>query len=54
MTANLEKTGLARVFNTPLDETSILGLAMGAPELGMLPFQGQCPAYLHNVTDQIK
>ena len=56
VTAGLQaRAGLARVFNTALDETSILGLAMGFAHLGMLPFpEIQYLAYLHNAIDQIR
>ncbi len=44
-----------RVFNTLLDETTILGLAQGQAYMGLLP----CPeiqylAYFHNACDQIR
>ncbi len=45
----------ARVFNTLLDEQSILGLAQGAGYLGMLPIpEIQYLAYFHNAGDQIR
>ena len=44
-----------RVFNTLLDETSILGLAIGAGQLGLLPVpEIQYLAYYHNAEDQIR
>lgn len=47
--------GLARVFNTLLDETSILGMAIGAGHLGMLPApEIQYLAYVHNAIDQLR
>jgi 2-oxoisovalerate dehydrogenase E1 component len=47
--------GEARVFNTLLDETSILGIAIGAAHLGMLPMpEIQYLAYYHNAEDQIR
>ncbi len=47
--------GLGRVFNTLLDETSILGMAIGASHLGMLPMpEIQYLAYLHNAIDQLR
>jgi 2-oxoisovalerate dehydrogenase E1 component len=47
--------GPARVFNTLLDETSILGTAIGAGHLGMLPFpEIQYLAYVHNAIDQLR
>jgi len=49
------KFGLGRVFNTILDETTILGLALGAAHLGMLPIpEIQYLAYYHNAQDQIR
>ena len=56
VTADLyKKAGLGRVFNTELDETSILGLAIGAGHLGMLPVpEIQYLAYLHNAIDQLR
>lgn len=54
-------TGLAdafpphRVFNTLLDETTILGLAQGAGLMGLLPIpEIQYLAYVHNAADQIR
>jgi 2-oxoisovalerate dehydrogenase E1 component len=45
----------ARVFNTLLDETMILGLAQGYANMGMLPLpEIQYLAYLHNAADQIR
>jgi len=45
----------ARVFNTLLDETMILGLAQGFANMGMLPFpEIQYLAYFHNACDQIR
>jgi 2-oxoisovalerate dehydrogenase E1 component len=56
VTAELQKrAGLGRVFNTALDETTILGLAIGAAGLGMLPMpEIQYLAYLHNAIDQLR
>jgi len=56
VTADLQKkAGVGRVFNTPLDETAILGLAIGAGQLGMLPIpEIQYLAYLHNAIDQLR
>jgi len=56
VTAGLqEHAGVGRVFNTLLDETSILGLALGAAQMGMLPIpEIQYLAYLHNAIDQIR
>ena len=45
----------ARVFNTLLDETIILGLAQGFANMGMLPVpEIQYLAYYHNACDQIR
>ena len=45
----------ARVFNTLLDETTILGLAQGFANMGMLPVpEIQYLAYFHNACDQIR
>ncbi|HET7358912.1 MAG TPA: thiamine pyrophosphate-dependent enzyme, partial [Rhodanobacteraceae bacterium] len=45
----------ARVFNTLLDETVILGLAQGFGNMGMLPIpEIQYLAYFHNACDQIR
>jgi 2-oxoisovalerate dehydrogenase E1 component len=47
--------GVGRVFNTVLDEQSILGLAIGAGHLGLLPIpEIQYLAYLHNAEDQLR
>ncbi len=47
--------GAARVFDTLLDETSILGLALGAAVCGFLPIpEIQYLAYLHNAEDQLR
>jgi 2-oxoisovalerate dehydrogenase E1 component len=47
--------GAGRVFNTLLDETSILGLAIGAAHVGLLPIpEIQFLAYLHNAEDQLR
>ncbi len=56
VTAQLwERFGAARVFNTLLDETSILGLAIGAGHLGLLPVpEIQYLAYVHNAEDQLR
>jgi 2-oxoisovalerate dehydrogenase E1 component len=51
----LGKTSSARVFDTLLDEQSILGLALGAGVSGLLPMpEIQYLAYLHNAADQIR
>jgi 2-oxoisovalerate dehydrogenase E1 component len=47
--------GTARVFDTLLDEQSILGLALGAGVSGLLPVpEIQYLAYLHNAEDQLR
>jgi 2-oxoisovalerate dehydrogenase E1 component len=49
------KFGAGRVFNTLLDETTILGLAIGAAHVGILPIpEIQYLAYYHNAEDQIR
>ncbi|TDB87762.1 MFS transporter [Actinomadura sp. KC216] len=51
----LKRAGAARVFDTILDEQSILGLALGFGLAGMLPVpEIQYLAYLHNAADQIR
>jgi 2-oxoisovalerate dehydrogenase E1 component len=51
----LRKAGAARVFDTLLDEQSILGLALGAGLAGFLPIpEIQYLAYFHNAEDQIR
>jgi len=56
VTSGLQKRfGQARVFDTLLDETSILGIAQGAAHIGLLPIpEIQYLAYLHNALDQIR
>jgi 2-oxoisovalerate dehydrogenase E1 component len=50
-----KRAGAARVFDTLLDEQSILGLALGAGLTGLLPVpEIQYLAYLHNAEDQIR
>lgn len=50
-----ERFGNARVFDTPLDEQSILGMAQGCGFAGLLPVpEIQYLAYLHNAADQIR
>jgi 2-oxoisovalerate dehydrogenase E1 component len=50
-----KKAGAARVFDTLLDEQSILGLALGAGVSGLLPIpEIQYLAYLHNAEDQLR
>lgn len=44
-----------RVFNTLLDETTILGMAQGAAYMGLLPVpEIQYLAYIHNALDQVR
>lgn len=51
----MRRAGAARVFDTILDEQSILGLALGFGTAGMLPVpEIQYLAYLHNAADQIR
>ena len=56
VTAGLyERFGVGRVFNTLLDETMILALAIGAAQIGFLPVpEIQYLAYLHNAEDQLR
>ncbi|MET7748768.1 thiamine pyrophosphate-dependent enzyme [Micromonospora sp. NPDC005367] len=50
-----DRFGPARVFDTLLDETSVLGLGLGAGLSGMLPVpEIQYLAYLHNAEDQLR
>ena len=49
------RAGMGRVFDTILDEQSILGLAIGAAQVGFLPIaEIQYLAYLHNAEDQLR
>jgi 2-oxoisovalerate dehydrogenase E1 component len=51
----VKAAGSARVFDTLLDEQTILGLALGAGLAGLLPIpEIQYLAYLHNAEDQIR
>ncbi len=56
VTRGLQKRfGRARVFDTLLDEQSVLGLALGAGSSGLLPIpEIQYLAYLHNAEDQLR
>jgi len=56
VTSGLYKTFKGqRVFNTLLDEQTILGMAQGAAGMGLLPFpEIQYLAYFHNACDQIR
>jgi 2-oxoisovalerate dehydrogenase E1 component len=56
VTVGLWKTfGPGRVFNTLLDEQTILGMGVGAGQVGLLPIpEIQFLAYLHNAEDQLR
>jgi 2-oxoisovalerate dehydrogenase E1 component len=56
LTADLQRlAGRARVFDTLLDETSILGMAIGCGMAGLLPCaEIQYLAYIHNALDQLR
>ena len=56
VTRGLQKQfGAGRVFDTLLDETSILGLALGTALSGFVPVpEIQYLAYLHNAEDQLR
>ena len=56
VTAGLQRRfGAGRVFDTLLDETSILGIAQGAGHIGLLPIpEIQYLAYIHNALDQLR
>ena len=56
LTAGLQRRfGRARVFDTLLDETTILGVAQGAAHMGLLPVpEIQYLAYVHNAVDQLR
>jgi 2-oxoisovalerate dehydrogenase E1 component len=56
VTRGLQKrAGAARVFDTLLDEQTILGIALGAAVSGLLPIpEIQYLAYLHNAEDQLR
>ena len=50
-----QRFGRARVIDTLLDEQSILGLALGMAQNGLLPIpEIQFLAYLHNAEDQLR
>jgi len=50
-----DRFGVGRVFNTLLDETMILGTAIGAAQIGFLPVpEIQYLAYYHNAEDQLR
>ncbi len=51
----LRRAGAARVFDTVLDEQSILGMALGSSLCGLVPVpEIQYLAYLHNAEDQLR
>lgn len=51
----LRQAGNARVFDTILDEQSVLGLALGAAVAGLVPIpEIQYLAYVHNAEDQLR
>jgi 2-oxoisovalerate dehydrogenase E1 component len=51
----IKKAGPGRVFDTLLDEQSILGLGLGAGIAGLLPIpEIQYLAYVHNAEDQLR
>lgn len=56
VTAGLQEAfGSRRVFDTLLDETTVLGVAQGAGLRGLLPIaEIQYLAYLHNAIDQLR
>ena len=56
VTAGLQKNfGSRRVFDSPLDETSILGFSSGFGHNGFVPIpEIQFLAYFHNAEDQIR
>ena len=56
ITADLYKQfGERRVFNSPLDETSIIGFGIGFAHNGFIPIpEIQFLAYLHNAEDQLR
>ena len=56
ITAGLQRAfGAGRVYDTLLDETTILGVAQGAGLLGLLPVpEIQYLAYVHNALDQLR
>jgi len=56
VTVDLHKQfGSRRVFNSPLDETSIIGFGLGLGHNGFIPIpEIQFLAYLHNAEDQLR
>lgn len=50
-----KKFGSRRIFNSPLDEQTILGTAIGMAQNGFLPIpEIQFLAYVHNAEDQLR
>ncbi|MEK6555614.1 MAG: thiamine pyrophosphate-dependent enzyme [Bdellovibrionota bacterium] len=50
-----KKFGARRIWNSPLDETSILGTAIGMAHNGFVPIpEIQFLAYVHNAEDQLR
>ncbi len=50
-----KKFGVRRVFDSPLDETSIIGFAIGFGHNGFIPIpEIQFLAYFHNAEDQLR
>jgi 2-oxoisovalerate dehydrogenase E1 component len=50
-----KKFGARRIWNSPLDETSILGTAIGMAHNGFIPIpEIQFLAYVHNAEDQLR
>ena len=56
VTADLHKKfGIRRIFNSPLDETSIIGFGAGFAQNGFVPIpEIQFLAYFHNAEDQLR
>ena len=51
----LKRAGIARVYDTLLDEQTIFGLAIGAAQAGCIPIpEIQYLAYLHTAEDQLR
>jgi 2-oxoisovalerate dehydrogenase E1 component len=51
----LKRAGITRVYDTLLDEQTILGLAIGAAQAGFVPIpEIQYLAYLHTAEDQLR
>ena len=56
VTSDLHKIfGVRRVFDSPLDETSIIGFGIGFGHNGFIPIpEIQFLAYFHNAEDQLR